>query len=330
MSLTTEGTISPKLSESTVHPLFDVEHPANHVLSAITGTIGAIGFPGNVFLICLMVKNIKKSKPHDWLLLNLACIDLMLCLNNVAMEAPFIVNFRNVGCEIAGFTDYFFGMLSFTVPPTVAFNRYLSLYNQNLYKRLFTRNKVAMMCFGPWILSFALFAPYLITGNIGLDDLGLCGTKLATLGLQVLFAFVVCPLIFTFYAISFVCGYKVMRKIRDHKFGLVTNVQTRVVEESKELITLLSLLLVIPIVAQMPGVFTKLVQTFVPIDPWITRFLIAPFPLTSACNAYLTILTVKTYKTMTKNIFCFGTMNVHPTMFTASQSRQQGSTCYLS
>lgn len=232
-------------------------------------------------------------------------IDTILCINDVALQAPFVLYFRNPACKVAGFIQYYIGFLTFTTPPAIGYNRYLSLYNTTLYKSTFTSTKVTLICLLPWIFGFCLFIPALLAdGSLGMDDLGHCGIRQTESFLHIM-VIIVGAIITLFYLVSFICGYKVICKLTVHKAQLVSDIRSRVVSESKELILLLKLLLLLSLVSKLPTVCVKVIQIFVQLDPWVGRIVVSTFSLTSACNPYLTLFVVKTYrKKMKKFLRC--------------------------
>lgn len=281
-------------------------HPSLLLLSITSGTIGAIGMPGNLFLLVLILLEYKKRKPHEWLLFNLALVDFLLCLNNVALEAPFVISPGDrIECKIAGAIDYFLGTLSFFTPPLVAYNRYLSLYDNQKYQRVFTTRNLYLGCGSFVVFAICWITPFVASGSVGHDDMGLCGTQVRYDYLKVIYCGVVLA-VCTSYLLLLYFSYKVIVKIRNHKKEATnqSQLQSRLINESQEIMTVMLVMSAVPFYAQIPTALVKLLNIFLPpINPWIVRSLTAPFPLTSALNAYVTIYIVKDYRNKTLSIF---------------------------
>jgi hypothetical protein len=64
------------------------------------------------------------------------------------------------------------------------------------------------------------------------------------------------------------------------------------------------LISIVPLIAQVPAVLTKMCQAFITIsEPWFTRAIVSAFPLTSAVNAYITLFIIKAYRIKVMNLF---------------------------
>jgi len=72
--------------------------------------------------------------------------------------------------------------------------------------------------------------------------------------------------------------------------------QSRVIEESREFVKLMVTLLAIPLICQGPTVMVKVAQCLIPVNPWISRAVMAPFPIPSACSPLVILFMVKRYR----------------------------------
>lgn len=286
------------MNDTKIPDVFNLTHPSNTMLAIVSGTIGAIGLPANIFLLVLIASEYKKRKPHDWLFFTIALGDCMLCLNNVVLEAPFVIDHDRVECKIAGAIEYIFGAFSFFSPPLVAYNRYLSLYDNQKYKRIFTNRNVALASGSTFLFTVTVWTPFIFSGNIGQDDLGLCGVRMVQTYLKVVtFCLSIC--IAVSYTLLLYFSYKVIVKIRNHKKDATqrSRLQSRLINESREIITVMLIISSIPLFTQIPGAIVKVLNSILPpFDPWIPRAIVAPFPTASAVNAFVTLYIVKEYR----------------------------------
>jgi hypothetical protein len=290
-----------------VQTSFNLTHPSNYMLSAITGTVGALGLPGNAFLAVMILLEYKKRKPHEWLLFFLALNDFLLCLNNVTLEAPFIIRFDRVECKVAGVIDYIFGTMSFMTPPLVAYNRYLRLYDALKYTKVFTNRNVVCMWLAILGFGFSWILPFAFTDSLGQDDMGLCGIQIKNMTFAALLLAAATVLVSSYVVLLFF-SIKVIARIRVHKKHArsSSNLQSRLINETQELITVMLLISAVPLFAQIPAAVTKMLQSLLdPFDPWISRSVIAPFPLTAASNAYITLYIVRDYRKKVIKFFRF-------------------------
>lgn len=293
------------MAPNTTNTTNDIPAP-DLMMTIITGTIGAIGLPGNVFLMLLILSDFKNRRPHEWLLFAMALGDSVSCFADAILEPVFIRYPDSTECKVTGAIVYTFGVSSLLTPALASYNRYLSLYDSQKHAKLFTSRKTLLFLTGilgfcsGWVLMFAA------SGNLGKDDLGLCGLRVRTpiLAASTIFIGVVMTIA---YCLILYFSYKVGEKIRAHKKNTSDNSQlySRLISESREIITIVVIISIIPLFAQVPGVMCKTLQSFLPhpFDPWVSRAAAAPFPLTSAANGPITLFVVKCYRLQTKRFF---------------------------
>jgi hypothetical protein len=134
--------------------------------------------------------------------------------------------------------------------------------------------------------------------SLGQDDMGLCGTQVRN---GVLTGVMIAVLVTNFSCCMFVVyfSYKVIIKIRNHKREAVaqSQIQSRLLRESQEIITVIVVISAVPLFTQLPAVIVKFLQIFFrSFSPWVGRILISTFPLTGAINPFVTIYVVKEYR----------------------------------
>lgn len=274
----------------------------------IFASIAGFGIIGNGTLINLITTGLKHRQPFEWLLLNLATFDFVLCVNATILLPPYIINNKSFGCKIAGFINYVCGFATLTVPTTIAVNRYLSLYKPDLCKKLFTVKNTIFICLQTWGLSIGVVVPYVFIATLGLDDLGVCGITLSSPESKLLFSFTSFPIAMMCYIMSAICGLKVIKMLKEHEAGNNeghSEFQSRLLKETRELVNLVALMLIIPTVTQLPVAFTKFLLMFFNVGGTpVSRMITALFPLASASNPYLTMYLIKNYRKQVIKYFC--------------------------
>lgn len=285
----------------------EVDHDANYIVAISSGIAGAIGLPGNLFLIAVLWRKFAHRKPYEWFFFHFAFIHAFLCFNGLFLQTVYIIDFQNVGCQIAGFINYFFTVLGFCIPPLIGVNQYLNTYGYHSAETLFKPRKLVFMSVIPWFLATFLCLPFLITDNFGLDETGICDVQVTTSGAEYL---AVCgfqtPMLLS-YCISGFFTYKVVDRIIKHKNMVTDLARSQVVEESREIIIPVVAFLIVPLFTQIPGFVCKTVQIFISVDPWISRITIAPFFLAPALYPYLTLYTIPRYRKTVKRLLQRGT-----------------------
>lgn len=305
----TSSVVAVTLNESNVTSKF-VE--ANYISILGTGILGGIGVPGNALLMYLILPKFNKRKEYEWLIFNSTLIDFMLCLNGIGLQAPFSIIDNPTMCKFAGFVNTFFTLNSLVSVIHIPFNRYVSLYQCTNYNTIFTGKNIFTFITVQWLVIFLPGIPVIINGDLGIDEqVGICSVKRTTFETIALIFFT--SVTITVYVLAVYCTVKVVQNIRQHKLHFQTSkVQSRVVQESSQLITVNILLLIIPCFTQLPYLLIRLVQIGSHINPWISRVFIAPNLLTSACNPYLSLFAIKQYKESVKRLFGVKSNQIKP------------------
>jgi len=96
--------------------------------------------------------------------------------------------------------------------------------------------------------------------------------------------------------LSIICQWAVL-------FSVTHFLQSRLIEESSDIVFLMITLLVLPLFCQLPCVTSKVVQCFLIVNPWLSRSLSFLFPTTSACGPLLILFMVKRYRTVIRKFF---------------------------
>lgn len=278
---------------------------ADFALSVITGVIGTLGLPGDWFLAILILSDYKKRKAHEWLLFLMATIDSGACFVDGFMQPIFIPYPESIGCKFTGALHYIFGATSLYTPPLVSYNRYLSLYDHQRHATVFTVPKTFALYASIFALCFSWVLIFIASGNVGNDDVGMCGIRVNTPFLAgSCFAAGVGATVA--YVLTVYFSRKVIEKIQNHQKNVGANSQfySRLINESREIILVVILISIVPAFAQMPTVICKMLQCFLPpLNVWLTRLLTAPFVSTSAANGYITLYLVRDYRKATKKFF---------------------------
>lgn len=126
-------------------------------------------------------------------------------------------------------------------------------------------------------------------------------------GIKILFSLTAYPLIFSSYTVCIIFSLKVIKKLQGHRSDneRSSDFQSRLIHETRELTNLMTLLLFIPVIIQLPAVCVKFLQMFFNFDDLkISRMITAIYPLASASNHYLTIGLIKKYKKQMINCIC--------------------------
>jgi len=94
------------------------------------------------------------------------------------------------------------------------------------------------------------------------------------------------------------------------------------IEESREFVKLMIVLLSIPLGCQGPTVVFKVAECIIAVDPWISRAVMALFPVPSACSPFAILAMVRRYR---KNAwkFVFGKKEVLPSDTIVASSQKQ-------
>lgn len=270
---------------------------ANYVLLIGTGMFGSLGISANFVLMCLIIPSFSKRKPYEWIIFNSALTDFILCLNGTFLQLPFSIIENPVLCNAAGFIGTFVMIVSYLSIPNIPFNRYISLYHHSKYDTIFTGKNIFVFFLLEWMFCLLPgFYPF-AKGNYGLnEDTGFCSIVIKAHSFEENANIIIGLLIITTNSVAVYCTYKVVCKIRNHKSSLNSNVQSQLMEESRQLITVVILLLLIPTVTQLPAYLVMFIQQRVEVNPWISRTLLAPYLFTSAFNPYLTMFAIKQYR----------------------------------
>lgn len=193
--------------------------PVDIALLVYCGVIFVIGVPGNIMVLTVYLKKVKKSGTFVFISF-VALSDLIVCLA-VCLPAIFIltaqINTRSIICKLMSYTFALFNILSLISSTAVAFDRYVAVCHPYTKRLSIPKSFIlSLICF---IASMIFAAPTAVVVSTSPGDDGhvTCDRKntriWVTLSSLAVFFVIVLPSFLS----TIICYSLVWRSIRNHR-----------------------------------------------------------------------------------------------------------------
>lgn len=132
---------------------------------------GSWGILLNALPILLTIFTLElRANNVNIMVANVSTADLLYCVLFVFGQ-PWYILYREelnpVGCRWLAFVNFLTAFVEFTFPPILAINRYISLYNNQYYDRIYTKGNIALMIVGCWAFCAIMPLVYVANGIAG-------------------------------------------------------------------------------------------------------------------------------------------------------------------
>ncbi len=271
-------------------------------------------FPGSLSVLYLTLKTPEiRNKTHNYFVFSLALSDLAFTITTVL--TVLLIRGDGTLCYILGFFTYFAGIAGLYFPVPLAVNRFYALHYYHLYNHYFSRFRTICMCLSVWFLCLVILIPAFFIDAFAPDIFEpVCGIMLDNI---YLFLWFDASCIITINASMIMVGYCNMRSIsymKSHQNNQ-SGLETDIIRESRGLVKMLTLVFIIPFIAQTPNVIIKGIHPHFILIPGALRSLgMWLFLLPCIVNPYIILVTVRPYRVAAKKLLKFGQNqnSVHP------------------
>ena len=197
--------------------------PTVVIESTVLLIINVASLVGNATLCCIVHGNRKLHNPTTMLIFALAFTDLLTAATVMPLTVDAAIHskrrFSDAVCKAHAFSMAVLAQISIFIMALTAFNRYLCVKKQNLYRKMFTKKKTLLLILAIWAIALIING---IPNILSLNDFFfcpgylLCWRRMMAPAAIISFnawlygAFVVS------YAMIVVCYWKVFRTVKRH------------------------------------------------------------------------------------------------------------------
>nr|XP_006113730.1 cysteinyl leukotriene receptor 1 [Pelodiscus sinensis] len=141
----------------------------NKVYSTLYCMITILGFVGNGFVLCVLIKTFQQKTAFQIYMLNLAVSDL-LCVCTLPLRVVYYVHrgnwfFGDFLCRISSYAFYVNLYCSILFMTAMSFSRCMAIVFPVQNLNLVTEKKAKLACLGIWIFVTLTSSPFLLSGS---------------------------------------------------------------------------------------------------------------------------------------------------------------------
>uniref|UniRef100_A0A8D0L1F3 Cysteinyl leukotriene receptor 1 n=1 Tax=Sphenodon punctatus TaxID=8508 RepID=A0A8D0L1F3_SPHPU len=141
----------------------------NQVYSTVYSMIAILGFVGNGFVLCFLIKTFREKTAFQIYMLNLAVSDL-LCVSTLPLRVVYYVNrgnwfFGDILCRISSYAFYVNLYCSILFMTAMSFFRCIAIVFPVQNLKLVTEKKAQVVCLIIWIFVTLTSIPFLMSGS---------------------------------------------------------------------------------------------------------------------------------------------------------------------
>lgn len=182
------------------------------------------------------------------------------------------------------------GFATVAVLPLLSFNRYIALFHNQSYPKLFTKPKILFYCFAPVIIMSCTIAMLVAGQTLSQTLIGMLYASEALLSTQVFLSFT-----FTLYF-----NIRIYKKLKAHQTTVLRRLkrQDRSVQRNRELLRVSIIQAIAPLLLQSPGILCYILSLFgyLSITSWYTTIAFLVFDSNPTVDAVITLYAVKPYR----------------------------------
>lgn len=204
--------------------------PTVLIESTVLLIINVASLVGNAMLCCIVYRNHRLHSPTTMLIFALAFTDLLTAVTVMPLTVDAAIyskrRFSDAVCKAHAFATAVLAQVSIFIMAFTAFNRYVCVKKQTLYRKIFTKKKTLLLISAIWAIA-------LITNGIpnilSLDDFFFCPGYLLCWRRMMAPAAIVSFNAWLYgsfvlsYAVIVVCYWKVFRTVKRHNAAVAPN-----------------------------------------------------------------------------------------------------------
>uniref|UniRef100_A0A8C8RP31 Cysteinyl leukotriene receptor 1 n=1 Tax=Pelusios castaneus TaxID=367368 RepID=A0A8C8RP31_9SAUR len=149
--------------------LFTIDDFRNKVYSTLYSMIAILGFVGNSFVLCVLIKTYQQKTAFQIYMLNLAVSDL-LCVCTLPLRVVYYVHkgnwfFGDILCRVSSYALYVNLYCSIFFMMAMSFSRCIAIVFPVQNLNLVTEKKAKLACVSIWIFVTLISTPFLLSGS---------------------------------------------------------------------------------------------------------------------------------------------------------------------
>ena len=198
--------------------------------STVLLVISVASLLGNAMLCCIVYRNRRLQTPTTMLIFALAFTDLLTAVTVMPLTVDAAIHskrrFSDAVCKAHAFLMAVLAQVSIFIMALTAFNRYVCVKKQTLYRKIFTKKKTLLLISAIWAIALIING---IPNILSLDDFFFCpGYLLCWRRMMAPVAFVsfnawLYGSFVVSYAVIVVCSWKVFRTVKRHNAAVAQN-----------------------------------------------------------------------------------------------------------
>ena len=209
-----------------------------------------VAFAGSImngFVIFVMITK-KELRRQDYVcfILNKGFFDFIFCVH-LFMQAAVIFSgapSTSALCLTASLINVGLGLGTNFAEFALASNRYTAILHTELYKKIYTKRNICLMCVLTWLMAFGLSLRFLLTGQMSRPYGGLCTLTLSS---PVAIASFNLPLS-TSLAFVFFFNYQIRRRLLQHQNQTMSSGQRSQLQLDQDLVRFITVTAFTPVV----------------------------------------------------------------------------------
>lgn len=132
--------------------------------------IGGVGGTLNFLPLVLTIFTRLRNNEVNLLIMNLSAADFSLCASFLFGQTFYILWHEQLppaGCHFLSFFHFTMAFASFIFPPVLSINRYISLYHNHYYRKIYTKQNVFKMVGLCWAFCSIIPFIFMMAGKTG-------------------------------------------------------------------------------------------------------------------------------------------------------------------
>lgn len=148
--------------------------------AALYAIFGSAGIILNALPILVTFCTKMRQKNVHMMVANLSTADLLVCSAFVFGQTQYILyreQINPIGCQWLAFFTFMTAFYEFIFPPFLSINRYIALYYNELYDRIYTAKNILYMVLGSWAFCTVIPLIFTLHGQTGTINVPYCTTQ---------------------------------------------------------------------------------------------------------------------------------------------------------